>query len=265
MIRVMGCFVIAAMASPAFGLGACPTPDLLKQPARAFGDLYQSMNQAPKGEFESTAAYEARRSATAAPGQTLIELKLRPDGLKYNADQQAFEYLEFAFQALSPSPALISSMPSEARSQFNSDDMHPVSLTVSVDSKEEGTYEGQNAYGATTTVTKMKITEQLVFDRPGRKGIVGDSLLAEYKDFVPQRFVSIPASIDQAPALKGELRAVALVTPRAPFVTAGIEDLGPTRTTPLDRVVNTTIIFADIQCVGVLDGKGNVLASWVTR
>lgn len=263
MIRILGCVVVAAMGLPASALDVCPTPEKLLQPARSFEDVLAAMpSQAPKGEFESTAAYEARRSTARPPSEELVEIRLLSD-FKYNADRQAFEYFEYAFGSITMLDDL-NGLSSEARAQFNFDYKRPVALSVRYERKTVGSYEGQNAYGATSTVEKVQTTQQIIFDNLGRKGLNGDTPFAEYKDY-KERYLSIPVSIDRAPAVKSQLRAVALIAPKAPYSAAGFRLSSPTRSLPIEATSNVLIMFADIKCVGVLDGEGQLLVSWSTR
>lgn len=69
----------------------------------------------------------------------------------------------------------------------------------------------------------------------------------------------------QAPEVKDALRMVTLIEPKPPFLGEQDYHRSPTMDLPTDRHTKYKFLFADIKCVGALDGDGNLLAHWKTR
>lgn len=256
-------FGLAMVAQPAMGRAACPTPDLLQQPARSFAEIFQPGDASePKGEFETSAAYAARQAAAPKPGQSVLRVQLDPESLTYDADTQAFQYFEYALSPIIDFAHLTGLTPDQ-KTLFDGAE-RPVALMVSQERRDAGSYEAENAYGAKTTVAKWVIDKHVVFEARGRKGPTGDTLLNEHRRYEP-RSLSVRVPIDRAAALKTELSGVALVTPKAPYYATGSEFMAATRTSPTENTVQVSILFADIQCFGIMDGAGTLLAHWATR
>lgn len=266
---------IAAMAAPeSFAQEACPTPDQLTGPAVSFDALFAKRSDVvpQKGEFETTAQYEARRKAAQPLGLMLVEVEVNTDRFKYDADGQRF-LINTIYLEPSDLPFTRDLREQEQRQMLevygSGYDYHsPVMLMAYDRVTSEENYQAQNAYGATFMVTDRKRTKAVVFDNPGRKGGKGiyDTFVAEKKrsDDVGT-ILSVPANIEVAPSLKGSLRAVAWLEPRPPFFDQRDEYSPATASLPIAETTDYRIVHADLKCFGIRDSEGNLLAHWKTR
>lgn len=256
--------LVGGMGFSAHAQSVCPTPDLLMAQPVSIKDLYDDLRSQniTKGEFETTAQFEARKSAIAdAPSLTVrIELEQR----EYDADREVFKVF----------------IPSLGTTPFYRDGYHaaalkeifgtyeygsPVQLLAQEDKKDESEYEGTNAYGARTVVTQTSYDKFVVFDNKGRRKLAsGDNLFGENAKYETAHLL-IPAPLDRAPEMKSQITMVALIDPRAPFTFENDYRIEPTRDLPRDLRYHYSVVFADIQCVGAFDGSGALIAHWQTR
>ncbi len=184
---------------------------------------------------------------------------------KYNADTQAFEVYRSLFN--SNFPFSLAYGMSDIDIEFFGDGgyYNRVELEISRSSKIIGTYEASNAYGATTTVTEYHIVSKLVFDNKGRHRMgAGDDLFEERKEYA-SRTLEIPVPLADAPQTKKTLEMVALIDPKEPFYTTLRYYDTPDMEYPTEKNGDAIVLIADIQCIGAIDGDGNLLASWKTR
>jgi hypothetical protein len=261
----------AAFSMNAFAQSSCPSPEALEGPASAFDSLFDAKSEvAPeKGEFETTAQFEARKQASQPPGATLLALETDPEWFSYDADRELFATRSFYFQ-----PSYLSFIYDVRNTPWEnvyggSRSYAPVSLSAYEQVTSESEYEAQNGYGAQFMVTAKTVTEAVVFDRPGRQAMnaMYDTLFTENmgKTERPGVELLVPVPLADAPRVKSELQAVAWIVPKEPFFDQRQDYSGATTSTPIARTTDYRIIHADIQCFGIRDAAGNVLAHWSTR
>jgi len=256
----------SACASGALAQSACPAPERLLAESTSIVQLFDGLSEQVihKGEFETTADFEARRAAVNDPPPLVVQVEIAEDAFSYDADQQEFRVFI---------PTL------EASSLFRHDyrlaalkdilgdyqDGNPVQMKIREEAIGEKEYEATNAYGATTLVTEKRSEEYVVFDNKGRRRLAGGDNLFEERKKYDTAYLHIPVPLDRAPEVKSQIAMVALIDPRAPMTAEADYRIEPTRARPRDYRTHYKIIFADIQCVGVLDGEGALLAHWQTR
>lgn len=259
-------FALAAVGAAAHAQAACPTPDRLTGAALSAEDYYAAMAgpEISKGEFETTAEFQARLALVERPSGALVLIDTTPDDFKYEADSESFRFLIFNLQpsrSYSSAYTLKGSKPDFGDYNYGS----PVDLKIKEVETDRSEYMATNAYGAQTAVTKIEKVEYVIFDNRGRKRMVmSDDLFSERKEFEMSK-LSIPVPRVEAQAVKEGLSMVAYATGKQPWAIESMRGGKPTRDVPID--VNSTfrIAFADIECVGVRDGEGRLLAHWATR
>jgi hypothetical protein len=214
---------------------------------------------APKGEFETTDAYQARLAAGGASGPLIISKKIEgAQYLTYNADKGAFEVQAYLFDNTNFSAwdAFYWAKASVKASTIGN-------LDVSISSSEvaTGTYSAQNGFGAKTTVTKITRTEKAIFDRETAR--YGEQLFVANKDAVVGE---VPMSVAEAQAFKPQAKIAFVVVPKLPYVVRANFPQGETTiSNPTEVRVNSTILVADIQCGLLMNGTNRVIAAFQTR
>ena len=221
---------------------------------------------APRGEYETTAQYEARRAAAGGGRGPLVILKQpenRDTFIRYDADNgrlgiqgYAFDNTNFdAWTALYGTPHADTLNPSTIGNR---------DVVISSRDTPAGTYQGRNAFGATWTVTRINRTTQAIYEGP-QPGLT-TSLFPS-----AERSTNIVGYLDMSPEVaqraKPTLKLAFVVEPREPFVVRRTY-AGRGRITiqnPRDVTENTIILVGDIQCGLVLDATNRVLAAYPTR
>lgn len=265
--RLMVAGALAAVpVSGALAQSACPVPEqLLAEPA-SIADLFDGLSDqsVEKGEFETSEQFQARKAAIGDPPPLVIGVDLEPREFSYDADRQVFKVF---IPSLEPSSLYRKDYSVRALEDVLGDYRYgnPVQMKVRSEAAPEREYEATNGYGAATLVTEKQITSWVVFDNKGRHAFAnGDNLFQERKKYETAH-LEIPVPLDQAPAMKSQIRMVALIDPRQPLTAEADYRIEPTRQRPRDLRNHYKIVFADIQCVGALDGEGALLAHWKTR
>lgn len=212
----------------------------------------------PKGEFETTAAYQARVAGSGGAGPIIISKKPEDSKyLEYDADRQAFAVKSFFFHN--------TNMPAweifyHAENGVTASTMSNIDIVVSEQEKITGSYSAQNGFGAKTNVTKIFRTIKGVFERDARSYsetlFPGEDAIVGY----------IPMAVEAARAFKPQAKAAFVVTPKAPFVTRAEFPYGKTTIqNPTDVTIGATVLHADIQCALLLDAGNKVLGAFETR
>ncbi|MCA8897864.1 MAG: hypothetical protein R3C00_04620 [Hyphomonas sp.] len=244
----------------------CPTPNLLTEAPVTAAELYDTLHDrnVAKGEFETTAQFEARKAQSAAPPQALVKVEVDSRKFIYDADNQVFRL--FVPELQTTASYRNGYIPKEMKDILGDYRYgKPVELLASEEETGSREYEASNAYGATTSVTERSFDSDVIFDNKGRKRLAsGDDLFQERAEY-ETAYLEIPVPLADAPAVKGNLSLVALVQPRYPFTLENRYRIEPTREYPTDLQTHYMLAFADIQCIGVLDGSTNLLTSWKTR
>lgn len=259
-------FLSAAAASVAHAQEACPSPDLLLGPAISAEDYFTAMSgpAITKGEFETSAEFEARTAAVQRPAASLVVIDTSPENFKYDADSEAFQFRIYNLETSGlyrTSYTLAGTTPNFGGYNYGD----PVDLKLKRIDTRRGEYLATNAYGAETSVREVESVEYLIFDNKGRKKMTTtDDLFSERKSFEMTN-LSIPVPRADAQAVKEGLMMVAYVVGREPWTIESTTRSKPTRDVPIDLRMSFRIAFADIQCVGVRNAESELIAHWATR
>lgn len=216
-----------------------------------------------KGEFETTAQYEERRSKAASKNNETIILENTTDFkyVQYDADEQRFEIYARAFGDESPGWILstkYASIPNGVEidyDQFN--------MPISEKDLSGSTYSASNAYGATVTVDDTSSEVVVIYD--GRKTKSGKSFweaeakvrIGDSKYKTDAFFLKVPLA--DAPKLKETLRWGVAFTPRPPFSFETTRVTKPTISRPKRHFTTFQTLVGDISCAFLTDGDGKVL------
>lgn len=212
----------------------------------------------PKGEFETTAEFEARKAAatrTAPKNPVFVELTPATStrGLTYDADRAVFQINDYVFNADSYYTELRTAFGSPLRTNgFGS----LIGVRLGRASEDIGNYEATNAFGAKTLVQRRNVTYyELVEGVPSKtggssfwvrpKGTYGDAIVGE-----------LPVPIADAQEMKQHLRPIVMFLPKAPFYVE-VKSAGPspTRDFPYDMAITTKALVGDMQCALLIDNR----------
>ena len=223
--------------------------------SKSFDQAILAINApAPKGEFETTAAYQVRIQGAASTGPLIISKRMEdPKYLEYDADRGAFKVFSYLFdnsnyptwEALYTTPGLDASTISNLDIQISTSDV------------VTGTYSAQNSYGARATITNITRTLKGVFERPAKS--YAESLFPS-KDAVVGY---LPMSSAQAQAFRQAAKIAFVVVPKSPYVVRRtFQDGETTISNPTKITVNSTILIADIQCGLIINSDDHVVGAY---
>lgn len=197
-------------------------------PRKIFDALYERTK--PKGEFETTAAYQQRMSqAGEVPvdklnlASDLLAFEVSPYLIEYNADGS---FMRVAIK--SGSSEVVTSQPVRFETLFT------LPLNFSKLTKD-GTYESSNAYGARVTVEKSTLYQHhlALADRK----YVGEFVKTADKKYSDQLEYRLPMSPDVAKDVKFHLKIFAIVQLVKPFTAKDDFHLKPTFRNPTEAFI----------------------------
>lgn len=221
----------------------------------------------PRGEFETTAQYEARLQAAGggAPRHSFVAMPIDTKYITYDADSGLFRIESFALDNKNASWDVFYNGPTPPwpRPAGHRDYVDLVERSVE---RVTGTYEAGNAYGAKVTVRQVLRETVGVLDRTatGRE----DLFFADRPWQLDQSNVIAEVAVEPAlaPRWRQSLKAAALVAPKSPYIAKGIKDWGrPRFDLPKETTEQLTAVIADISCMVLTDQSGTVLVRIPTR
>lgn len=275
---VRGTFLLLIAAMPASTvaqecssyIGRTITPVTIEAALARFSGL------TPRGEFETTADFDARRARTIGTVGPLIIGKL-PDGrsngsgqagrgdfFQYDADRGVMRVISYAFDNSNFSHENIwgYGAPLHREGDYTSR-WSNVDVVITETNQTTGSYSASNAFGATRTVTRISRTISAIYDRP----LPGTGAQGLFPGLGQDNVVgTIAMTPEEARYNKFTMTVAFVVMPHEPFVVASsVNQFRPTIERPTDVTVTTRVLFADIQCALVLSDRGTVLAAYVTN
>lgn len=131
-------------------------------------------------------------------------------------------------------------------------------MVLSSEDEPTGTYEGQNAYGATWEIVEIDRSMDIIFEgEPPRYGVT----LFANSSSAPVPLWDLPVPVEQARGMKERIRAVAMIAPKAPYFFENRQQSAARITiqNPRDITQISRVLVADIQCVAFTDDANNVL------
>jgi hypothetical protein len=270
MIKTTLAFGVLVWAASAYAQSECQGYTGQSVAAVTFDQALKGLpSVAPRGEYETTAQYEARRNAETGEVGTIIILKEPEDRdrhIRYDADTGRLYIHAYAFDNTNFEPWR-AFYDTPAGKSLDADVISNVDVVISQSKTTKGTYEGQNAYGARWTVNAITRTTQAIFDRrlmPSE----GFSVNLFHTTHGPSSVVgSLNLSPEEAQRIKPLMQLAFVVLPRYPYVVRNTYK-GRGRVTiqnPFDITEVTTVLIGDIQCALALDNQNKVLGSFPTR
>ena len=235
---------------------------------RSFDAVAASLSKIPtKGEFETTAAYEARKAAAIGANSNNHIITNTPEdraAFAYDADSQKLRILDKAF-GYDIGNIGMKFITSDSKIKYSTRNLD---VTISETERPVGTYIGSNSFGAKARITKVDRVTKGIFDgeAPSRfSDFAANYLFAttgQNKDVVGE----LALSPSEAQALKPTLKLAFVVTPKDPFLIQGSHSVGETTIAdPVDITNRFSILIADIQCGLVMNATNKVLAAYPTK
>ncbi len=219
----------------------------------------------PKGEFETTAQFEARRAASAGSIRGPLIIEKAPEDrkyLEYDADAQVLRLKSYAFHNtdlgtwnMLYAAGYNRKIPASTSSNID--------VAISSIDKVVGSHEAQNAYGAKAQIAEIERTIKGIFEREA--SFTDRDLFPAAKDS-PYVVGAIPLTPAEAMALKPTMRLAFVVVPKEPFLITGTHKVGKTTiANPREITERFSLLIADIQCGLALDRGGKVLGAYPTQ
>lgn len=240
-------------------VGQTVTPQSFDQATGGFAAL------PPKGEFETTAAYEARKASALGAASGVLIIGKEPEDRKYfeyNADSQRLGIKSYAFDNTS-FDAWKSFYAAGYYGKIEVSTMGNIDAVISSVDKPNGTYEGSNSFGAKATIQKVHRTTTAIFEGAGRP--LNNGLFPQAEKS-PYEVASLQLTPSEAQQLKPLLQVAFVVQPKEPFVVKGTRSVGETTIrNPIDVTEDFEVLVADFRCGLLLDGNNKVLGSYATR
>jgi len=220
-----------------------------------FDALVQGLPKiAAKGEYETTAQYEARKSASpsgAPTGLSVLVLPTDRDYAQYNADDQALIVQAGAFQSDSYSPdgrAEVVAMLA-ARNAPNG-----IGVFVAENRRVLRTYTAQNRFGATYRVSAI--------NRHTKALHLTAKKLFSFADWDTSPVMGMDLPLAKAPQVRQTFKVALVLKPVAPYnVRYELDPSQPTASDPAEYTDRATVLVAEPKCGLVLDSTMHVLAS----
>ncbi len=259
--------LIASLASNAYG--QCPVVSGDNVKIQSPESVWTALQAADleKGEFETTAQFEARKAqANITPiDMAIIQTTVDRKDIKYDADNSQFTIVVYAWDNIGINWSEALSPAKSKGLEYGYYGNHGIVLKqIDTFGKQ---YQASNAYGASTTVTEMTETSYAVFDRKsdlmgGPKWVTDfetQTKIAGTEITVDAPAVGVPVPINRAKIIKDKLNVAIAVRPKGIKAVEGLGSFSATISNPYDkREVNRTVI-ADILCAIITDGSGKVL------
>lgn len=222
-----------------------------------------------KDEFETTEQFNARLVSALGTvnGNYIVATKFDPKYAVYDADTQRFKIESYALDNINASWDGVFGYGTPHYGKVkHSSVMGGIDIVVSYSEATAGTYRGTNAFGASTTITKVRRVVKAIYDREAQ---YGETLFAP----APKRgetsnttIAELQADAMTAKTLKNSFKSAVVIVPKSPWYGQGKKDWGePTLDNPQDVDETVIGVIADIQCALITDGSNKVLAAIPTR
>ena len=272
------CLSCAMLLSfPALTLAnSCPIEAGQAIPADSARTVFNRLAQKnmTKGEFETTAQYEARISTMErqSSGPIFVHMPYDPNDTEYDADREILRLWVYAFDNEGPSwqnalrPKGTLSMPTYSRRFQRPGRSSMIEFGVGLGTEDTltGQYDASNAYGASVTVSEIDRQVYSVYQgeishsdkwRLDGRGIFQSSL----GPLPDTGYIELPVSIAQAREIKDNLQIVLAFTPISPFTATGSKRWDPKINQPQEIHATYNVILGQSHCLRVLDRNGKAL------
>jgi hypothetical protein len=213
----------------------------------------------PKGEFETTAQFEARKASASvslptSPFFVNLSTEVMMNNLKYDADRGVFRLNSYTFNASSYDSEINRGFKSPFR-EMEKSNYRMVGVKLKSETKTLRSYEASNGFGAVTVVNEQTVTNYELFEG-FRHGSLLDSGLWEKGGSSSDVVGEIAMPPAEAQLAKPHLRAAIMFFTKDPYY-IDINSFGPlpTRDSPYDITYRTMAIVGDMQCALIYDDR----------
>ena len=210
-----------------------------------------------KGEFETTEAYEKRKSiaSTSLNETLLLKAPYNPEHVEYNADTETFTINTKAWDYIITPWYYVYEL-----IQSKTIDVGGTNYAVSLSSSESsvGAYNATNAFGTVAQVIQTKQIHYAVFDKKKsgypRLPMWNGDIKVEFGP--PSVLINMP--IEKAAAFKENIQVGILIKPKEPFAAVATATLKPNINFPVERDTTINAFVGDILCAVIANGEGVV-------
>jgi hypothetical protein len=230
---------------------------------QTFDSIAASLAKVPgkKGEFETTAEFEAKVQAATAGLKSPLVVTVPVDSkyVKYDADTGTFSIISYA---LKNSNAFLDKFFSKQGMPGFAHFMYNHHVVVSSTDKVTGTYSASNSFGASADIAEIARTTKVIFDRNANGH--EDQFFPDIPDRPKEDPIlfTIKADTKAAPAMKAGFKGAVVIAPKAPFFVKGSAGANtPTISNPREITETMQVVVADIQCALLTDAAGIVLGA----
>ena len=219
--------------------------------------------QTTKSEFETSAQFAARMRETSQQLNIpfAVEGTYNPDHVVYNADAQELTVGVYARDNLADGVDGVEGRLNRQVLPSRWDDKASIGLKEM--EYADGEYVGQNAFGATTRVTIIRRERYSVYDQvlSSKKEWHTETTRTDSFHGVSMQVaaVRLRANLENARALKTNMRVGVIIRPKAPYVATTEKHWRATIDDPREVTQITHIIIADLLCAVLTDENGRVV------
>lgn len=217
----------------------------------------------PRGEYETSAQFEARANAVFPPEARPLVISKQPESrvfFEYDANAQTLRVSSLAFDmtGFAPWRAFLSARAASVQATPGKN----IDVVLSQVDKVTGSYLATNPFGVRVKVTKVHRITKAIYDRDGIS--FSEKL---FPDIDRGNFIAeLPMSPAEARSAKTTLSLAFVVRPKQPFFVSGEHPLeDATLEHPKNVREEFSILIADIQCALVLNPQNKVLAAVLTN
>lgn len=222
-----------------------------------------------KDEFETTEQFNTRviNALGTVSGSYIITTKFNPEYAVYDADTQRFKIEYYALDNINASWEAVFGYGDPLYGKVKYSQVSGgIDIVVSYVEDLTGTYRGTNAFGASTTITKIRRTVKGIYDREAQYGETLFAPAPKYGEKTNTTIVELHADAMTARTLKSAFKAAVVIVPKSPWYGDEKKNWGkPTLQAPRDIDETVIAVIADIQCALITDSSNKVLAATPTR
>lgn len=220
---------------------------------------------ATKGEYETSAAFEARVAAArgSMPETVIIPGMLSAKYLTYDADAGALKVQAYALRNANTSYDYVFGYGRPYYEKVKYSTIGNRDVVVFEKETATGSYLASNAFGARVRVTRITRLHQAIFEGP--EGSYNERLFVDQQPGVDAWLGSIAMTIPEAQALKASGKVAFVVKPKWPYYAEGKRSWEPTIDSPTDVTNPIQVIVGDIQCGLLLTAANRVVGAYATR
>jgi len=266
-IAVAAATLIVA-ATPALAQEQCQSYVGRTVALNTFSTVAATLKKLPtaKGEYETTAAFEARVAAArgSMPETVILPGTFSPKYVSYDADAGVLKVQAYALRNINAdyTPVFGYSSPYYEKVKYSTIGNRDAVLFDGAE-KTTGSYIGSNAFGVKARVREITRLTQAVFE--DEQGSYNEDLFLDQKPGVDAVLGTVPMTIPEAQSLKSTGKAAFVVKPKWPFYAEGVGRSEPNIEAPTDLTNRIQVIVGDIQCGLLLTGSDRVVAAFPTR